>query len=364
MPSFAELTTLRLGGAIGQLLEPETTEDLVAVLRDVDAEAGRPLIVLGGGSNVVPPDDGAALVVRPRDDSVRVTPLEPDAAGTPRVYVTVGAGASWSGLVDRALDEGWCGFEALAGIPGSVGAAPVQNIGAYGHELGEILAGVRVWDRGRGSLRTVTPDALAPGYRTSSLKRAARARAAAEGEGRTVPRSGPGLVVVAVDFVAARSPLAAPVRYGELAEALGVAVGERPLARDVAAAVLGLRARKGMVVDPADRDTWSAGSFFTNPVLPAQAAARLPADAPRFEAGTDGAGQPLVKTSAAWLISHAGVPRGWGLNDRARTSSKHVLALTNQAGASAADILALAAYIAGRVKAEFGITLEQEPDIL
>jgi UDP-N-acetylmuramate dehydrogenase len=303
------------------------------------------------------------------------------------LLLRVGAGARWAELAERAVAEGWSGFEALVGIPGSVGAAPVQNIGAYGHEIAELIASVTVWDRLAGTVRTLGRADLAFGYRTSAIKNpvAGTGRCAAHGPpppthtsatpdaGAPATHSGtsnggstsPRIIVLSVDLRTRVHPLSAPIGYPELARALDVRLGERAPLADVAQAVLGLRRSKGMLVDREDHDTWSAGSFFTNPILPAARAAELlPADAPRFDAGLDESASPLVKTSAAWLISHAGIGRGWGLNRRATTSTKHVLALTNRGGATARDIHELAAAIATRVEAAFGVTLTPEPTIL
>ncbi|MDR3202730.1 MAG: UDP-N-acetylmuramate dehydrogenase [Bifidobacteriaceae bacterium] len=344
--AFGDITTLRVGGPIGQLVDARSEEEFAEAVRGADA-AGRPIVVLGGGSNVLAPDAGAPLVVRPVYSGVRAA----RAPGADQVVIEADAGTSWDALTALASAEAWSGFEALAGIPGSVGAAPVQNIGAYGHEVSELVTAVRVWDRDAGAARRVPAGELAFGYRTSALK-AGRAPGGA---------AGPRAVVLAVEFAAPRRVDSSPVAYGELAATLGLETGARAPAALVRDAVLALRGSKGMVLDPADPDTRSAGSFFTNPVIPAALAARLPADAPRFPAGTDAAGGPLVKTSAAWLMTRAGIDRGWGLNPRARTSSKHVWALTNAGGATARDVAELADALRRRVAEVFGIALTPEP---
>jgi UDP-N-acetylmuramate dehydrogenase len=340
--TFAALTTLRLGGPITKLVDAATPADLIAAL----TPSSPPCVLLGEGSNTVAPDAGAPVVVRPRWAGIDIVHEDPTT-----LLLRVGAGMRWADLVDRAVGEGWSGFEALAGIPGSVGAAPVQNIGAYGHEVGELIDSVVVWDRLRGSQRTLRASDLAFGYRTSAIKASLDAG---------LPR----WVVLTVVLRTRLDPRSAPVTYPELARTLGVRVGERAPSADVAQAVLALRRSKGMLVDDADHDTWSVGSYFTNPTLPAARAALLPADAPRFDAGRTPDGAPLVKTSAAWLISHAGIPRGWGPTPRATTSTKHVLALTNRGGATAKDIHTLASAITTAVQTTFALTLVPEATIL
>jgi UDP-N-acetylmuramate dehydrogenase len=252
--------------------------------------------------------------------------------------VRVAAGEDWDRLVARAVASGWVGVEALSGIPGSVGATPVQNVGAYGQEVAQTIASVRCWDRVERRQRTIAAADCGFGYRTSRFK-AEPAR----------------FLVLEVTFQLRIGDLSTPLTYAELARSLGVEPGARRPLPDVRDAVLGLRARKGMVLDEADHDTWSAGSFFTNPVLAAAAADRLPAGAPRWpqEGG-------LVKTSAAWLIEHAGFGKGYGTGP-ARVSTKHTLALTNTGGASTSDLLALAAELRDGVRQRFGIELVNEP---
>ncbi|MDR1428247.1 MAG: FAD-binding protein [Bifidobacteriaceae bacterium] len=435
--AFADVTTLRVGGPIGRLTDAASPAELIAA---IPAPGDPAAILLGAGSNTVPPDAGAAHVIRPRWADVTVH-ADDDGA----ILVGVGAGAVWAELAERAVAEGWSGFEALVGIPGSVGAAPVQNLGAYGPEVCELVASVTVWDRSAGVVRRLGPEDLRFDYRTSALKtvrpqRAARPRpaAAANGPGSDagpdalagwVPARGPAsdagpaasagwvpargpmtrlgksgtltppapagrvptrapasdagpavpaspsppaplfpsfpeLVVLSVTFRTRRSALSAPVAYPELAALLGVNLGDRTRPEEVADAVLALRRAKGMLLDPADRDTWSVGSYFTNPVIAAERAVALPSDAPRFGAGRDSAGNRLVKVSAAWLIAHAGIACGWGLNARATTSTKHVLALTNRGGASAGDIRELGAVIVRRVEAAFGIALVSEAIVI
>jgi UDP-N-acetylmuramate dehydrogenase len=330
---LADLTTLRLGGPARTHVEATTTDELVAAVRDADA-AGEPVLLVAGGSNLVVADEGfPGTVVRIATRGVRV---EEDTCGG--AMVTVAAGESWDDLVARAVRSGWIGVEALSGIPGSVGATPVQNVGAYGQEVAQTVASVRCWDRREGAVRTFFAADCGFGYRTSRFKR---------DPGR--------FLVLEVTFQLRLGDLGAPVRYGELSRALGVEPGGRAPVAEVRAAVLKLRAGKGMVLDPEDHDSWSAGSFFTNPVLAPELAQRLPEDAPRWEQ-PDG----TVKTSAAWLIERSGFAKGYG-DGRVRLSTKHTLALTNRGGATTVDLLALAAEIQAGVLEKFGVWLENEP---
>jgi UDP-N-acetylmuramate dehydrogenase len=329
---LADHTTLRLGGPAEEYLRAEDERTLVDAVSAADA-AGRPLLVLGGGSNLVVADEGfPGLVVQVATTGVEV---EGDTCGG--AFVTVAAGESWDAFVARAVAEGWVGVEALSGIPGSVGATPIQNVGAYGQEVADTIARVRTWDRVDRRHRTFFPADCGFGYRTSRFKQDPERH-----------------VVLSVSFQLRFGDLGAPVRYAELARTLGVEQGERAPLAEVRKAVLALRAGKGMVLDEADPDTWSAGSFFTNPVVPPQ---DVPEGAPRWEQ-PDG----LAKTSAAWLIEHAGFGKGYGL-DRGRVglSTKHTLALTNRGGASTGELLALAAEVRDGVRERFGITLVNEP---
>jgi UDP-N-acetylmuramate dehydrogenase len=260
--------------------------------------------------------------------------------------VTVAAGEPWDGFVEEAVRSGWIGLEALSGIPGSTGATPVQNVGAYGQEVAGSVATVRTWDRAENRIRTLAGSECEFGYRDSLFKRERF-------------RAGPRYVVLEVTFQLVVADRSESVKYAELARTLGVAIGDRVPLADVRTAVLGLRRGKGMVLDDADRDTWSAGSFFTNPLLSVEDAARLPANAPRWPAA-DG----RVKTSAAWLIEHAGYSKGYGLPGPASLSTKHTLALTNRGSAVAADLLALAREVRDGVRAEFGVQLVAEPELV
>ncbi|GAA2075200.1 UDP-N-acetylmuramate dehydrogenase [Aeromicrobium halocynthiae] len=330
---LADLTTLRLGGPARNVVDATTEAELVEAVRVID-EAGDPLLLVGGGSNLVVADegfDGTCLRVLTRGVDVV---LDACSGAT----VTVAAGEPWDPFVARAVETGWVGLEALSGIPGSVGATPVQNVGAYGQEVAQTIASVRTWDRYDRVVRTFAAADCGFAYRTSRFK--------------VEPRRH---VILSVTFQLGLGDLGTPVAYAELARALGVEVGERAPLAAVRQAVLALRSAKGMVLDAEDHDTWSAGSFFTNPVLPADAAAALPAQAPRFEQ-PDGS----VKTSAAWLIQHAGFGRGHG-DGPARLSTKHALALTNRGGATTEDLLRLAREVRDGVRATYGISLEPEP---
>ncbi len=257
------------------------------------------------------------------------------------MVVRAAAGEDWDSLVARAVDDGWVGVEALSGIPGSVGATPIQNVGAYGQEVSETLTAVRVWDRSQRRPRTLAAADCGFGYRTSRFK--------AEPDR---------FVVLEVVFAFPRGELGAPIGYAQLADRLGVEPGARVPVAAVRDAVLDLRRSKGMVLDAADHDTWSAGSFFTNLLLDPTVAERLPAEAPRWPQ-PDG----RVKTSAAWLIERAGFARGHGAG-AARISTKHTLALTNRGGATTADLLALAREVRDGVSARFGVDLVPEPTLV
>ena len=338
--SLAGYTTVRLGGPAARFVDAERSADVVDVVSSADA-AGEPLLVLGGGSNLVVGDEGFdGTVVRIATGGVGY-----DRLGDGTVQLTVEAGMDWDATVARTVAEDLGGLECLSGIPGLVGATPVQNVGAYGVEVAELLVSVDLLDRRSGQVRTVAADALGLGYRTSVLKGADSA------------------VVLRVRFVLADGGLSAPIRYAELARVLDVPVGTRVPVAAARAAVLELRRGKGMLLDEADHDTWSAGSFFTNPVV---ADADLPAILDRFDADvtvpTYPAGVGQTKLLAAWLIERAGFPRGYaGAGGRVSLSSKHTLALTNRGGASAADLLALAREVADGVYARFGVVLRPEP---
>ncbi len=365
-PALSTLTTMRVGGVPDTMLEPATRDDLVTATLDVWGKGGDWLL-LGGGSNTVASDEGFPGTVI----HVVTRGIERLDAPAGRARIRVEAGEPWDDVVAHAVRNGWSGIEALSGIPGSTGAAPFQNIGAYGQELAARLIAIDFLDYATGDVRRLAKAELGLGYRTSVLKR------------------GLAGVVLAVelDLADANEPLGAPlsepVAYAQLADALGVPLGSRVSVAELRRAVIALRASKGMVLDPDDPDSVSAGSFFTNPIVSENFARSLPAAAPRwpvepFEPDvvrTLGAGgvhpvdvPPLaegpyeVKLSAAWLIEQAGIRRGFALpGARAAISSKHTLALTNRGGAGADEIVQLASYVQGRVQAEFGVILHPEP---
>ena len=366
---LSDLTTLRIGGEISKLVEARSADEVIAAVSAAD-EAGEQLLVLGGGSNLVASDapfEGTVVLLRDPEepplldatcevgasgepdgipvDPAELTPLDPTCGGALVEYF---AGVDWDRAVRYAITREMVGIEALSGIPGTVGATPIQNVGAYGQEVASTISRVRTWDREKGAVRTFFSADCDFSYRDSVFKRTRYAGPVPSATGR--------YVVLSVTFQHTIGSLSAPIRYAQLAEALGVEVGDRVPMQEVREAVLRIRASKGMVLDPADHDTWSAGSFFTNPILPAAQAAELPEDAPRYDAG-----EGLVKTSAAWLISHSGIERGHAVGERAAVSTKHSLALTNRGGASSEDLVALAHDVQARVRDHYGIQLVPEP---
>ncbi|MHA7287080.1 UDP-N-acetylmuramate dehydrogenase [Arthrobacter sp. MDT3-44] len=347
---LADLTTARVGGPARTLVEASTEAEIVEAVRAADA-AGEPLLIVSGGSNLLIGDDGFdGTVVHITSTGFTVNDDDATCGG---VMVKVQAGQDWDELVRYTVMHAFSGLEALSGIPGSTGATPVQNVGAYGSDVSQTIATVRTYDRETDSIRSFTNFELKFGYRDSLLKQS------------TIDGS-PRYVVLSVEFQLGLGRRSKPVRYAELARALGIEVGARAYANDVRREVLKLRAGKGMVLDASDPDTWSTGSFFTNPVVAQETADRLPAEAPRYPSGADG----RVKLSAAWLIEHAGFSKGFGLGaddghaaagGRASLSSKHTLAVTNRGGASASDLLAVAGLVRDGVERTFGIRLEPEP---
>jgi len=332
---LSELTTLRLGGPAGRFVQAATEDEVVEVVRE-----GEPLLVMAGGSNLVVADAGYPGTV-----------LRIATRGVARDGATleVAAGEPWDPLVASCVADGLAGVECLAGIPGSVGATPIQNVGAYGQEVAETIVGVRVLDRARDTVEELAPESCGFTYRSSAFKRE---------PGRWV--------VLAVRFALHASELSAPIRYAELARALDVELGGRAPLAQVREAVLALRRRKGMVLDDSDPDTVSAGSFFTNPILDAGAFAALQARAAdrlgpdvRPPAWPEGDGR--VKTSAAWLIERAGFHRGQGDPEGIAISTKHTLALTNRGAGTTAQLVALAREIAAGVHEAFGVDLTPEP---
>jgi UDP-N-acetylmuramate dehydrogenase len=342
---LSSLTTMRVGGPASRLITVETTDELVDAVREVD-DAEEPLLVLSGGSNLVVADQGfPGTVVRVA--TTGVTRESVDSCGG--AVVRVAAGEDWDGLVACAVEQGWAGIEALSGIPGLTGATPIQNVGAYGQEVAQTIAQVRTWDREEQAVRTFFNADCRFTYRHSRFKGTDR------------------FVVLDVLYQLDVADLSRPIAYAALADGLGVPLGTRVPLADTRAAVLDQRRKRGMVLDAADHDTWSCGSFFTNPILTKtefdefaeRAAERLGFEAPappRF-AEPDG----RVKTSAAWLIEKAGFAKGFGLPAPAALSTKHTLAVTNRGGATASDVLALARELRDGVEDAFGIRLVNEP---
>ncbi|MFD5276515.1 UDP-N-acetylmuramate dehydrogenase [Pseudarthrobacter sp. NPDC058362] len=343
---LSQLTTSAVGGPAATYIEARTEADIIDAVRSADA-AGEQVLIISGGSNLLISDDGfPGTVIRIASEGFTVN-AEDSCGG---VSVVVQAGHNWDALVEHAVRHAWSGIEALSGIPGSTGATPVQNVGAYGADVSQTIASVRTWDRERNAVQTFTSSELKFGYRDSILK-------------QTTVNGSPRYVVLTVEFQLPLGRMSAPIRYAELARSLGVETGKRAYANDVRREVLRLRASKGMVLDAGDRDTYSTGSFFTNPVVSGDLAAGLPEGAPRYPAGEDG----LVKLSAAWLIDQAGFGKGYGLEPdsvsrgRASLSTKHTLAITNRGAASAADMVAVAREVRAGVERRFGIVLHPEP---
>jgi UDP-N-acetylmuramate dehydrogenase len=361
-PSVAQVplagyTTLRLGGPARRFAEAAGDVELVAQVWAAD-ERGEPLLVLGGGSNLVVSDEGfPGTVVHV---ATRGMHHEPDGDC---VLLTVAAGEDWDTVVAGTVADGLAGLECLSGIPGLAGATPIQNVGAYGQEVAQTLMAVRGYDRERGEVVDLTAADCEFGYRTSAFKRSLRSWAA----------GGPGVtgrfVVLGVTFRLERSARSAPVRYAELARTLGVSEGSRAPLGEVRSAVLALRRGKGMVLDAADPDTRSAGSFFTNPVLDLAAFAELERTVaasfgPEVRVPAFPAGPKQVKVPAAWLIERAGFAKGYqpGPDGHgARISAKHTLALVNPGGATTASLLGLAREVADGVRKVLGVDLAAEP---
>ncbi|WP_234948087.1 UDP-N-acetylmuramate dehydrogenase [Corynebacterium sp. CNCTC7651] len=324
--SFASLTTLRVGGTPAELIRCTTAEELAETVARLDA-AGTDLLIVGGGSNLVVADGQLPLTaVLVANEGIELI----DGS-----LLRVQAGTTWDDVVAYAVERGLGGIETLSGIPGSAGATPVQNVGAYGSEISDVLTRVRLYNRETGADEWVTAESLELAYRYSNLKFTNRA------------------VVLEIELQLEPTELSIPLRH------LG---GERLPLAEARENVLATRRTKGMVLDAGDHDTWSAGSFFTNPVVPTALADAIDAKVgeagmPRFAAG-DG----QEKLSAAWLIERAGFPRGYpGEDAPARLSTKHTLALTNRGNANASDIVALATDVQAGVEKQFGVQLVPEP---
>jgi UDP-N-acetylmuramate dehydrogenase len=327
---LAELTTLRLGGPAGRVVIASTTDELVDLVRTAD-RAAEPVLIVGGGSNLVVADQGwDGLVVLVRTSRIDA-PVSPNS-----VTVIADAGVVWDELVAHSVEHGWSGLAAMSGIPGLTGATPVQNVGAYGSEVADVLAGLDVLDRRTGQVEKWPPERCRFGFRTSAFKHTDR------------------YVVLRVAFQLRRSGDAPAVRYLEVARRLGIEPGSRAPSKDVRQVVLELRRSKGMVLDAGDHDTWSVGSFFVNPFVPVE---QVPEGCPRWE--VDG----QLKLSAAWLIEKAGFAKGYRRGNVA-ISTKHSLALTNRGGATTDELLELAQEIRDGVEQRFGIRLRPEAHLV
>lgn len=375
---LADATTMRVGGEAARWIDATTRDEAIAVYRELEG-SDEPHLLLGGGSNTVAssePYEGTVLRMCTRGidelpaPAPRVRPADSVEPIDRSVTLRVAAGESWDALVARTVAEGWSGIEALSGIPGSVGAAPIQNIGAYGQELAAALVGIELLDADTLEPRFVLASQLRLGYRQSALKQGAMRG-----------------LVLSVDLRLHRSDdgRSQPIAYGQLAHALGVDLGVRVPLDDVRETVLALRASKGMVASDSDLDSVSAGSFFTNPIVSTRFAAQLPEDAPRWSVSPGPGAEPLaeptatvlpldaevpqraavesrVKLSAAWLIERSGIERGFALpHSKAAISSKHTLAITNRGGATGEQVAELARFVQARVENEMGVHLVPEP---
>jgi UDP-N-acetylmuramate dehydrogenase len=334
MADLRDYTSLRVGGPAKKFVEVGTESEIIAA---IEAAGDTPILIIGGGTNILVADTGfEGTVIRITSHSMQ---SEIDACSG--ATLTIGAGENWDEFVATTLERGFAGLETLSGIPGTVGAAPIQNIGAYGHEVSEFITRVRTYDRQAKGLKTFTNSECEFSYRNSHFK------------------AHPGrYVVLDVQFNLRQGEMTTAITYAELAKKLGIEVGEKAPIAATRTAVLELRGAKGMLLNPSDRDSWSAGSFFTNPIVSKEIAAQLPEGAPQWPT-SDG----MIKTSAAWLIENSGVHKG-DSHGGARVSTKHVLALTNAGNATATDIAELAKSAQKSVFEKFGITLEAEVNLV
>lgn len=334
MADLNQYTSLRVGGPAKNFISVATEDEILAA---IEAAGDAPILILGGGSNVLISDQGFDGTVIHIANNQAQSEVDACSGAT----LTIGAGENWDEFVAATIARGFAGLETLSGIPGTVGAAPIQNIGAYGHEVAEFITRVRTYDRVAKAVKTFTNSECEFEYRNSIFKRT---------PGR--------YIVLSVQFQIRRGEISTPITYAELAQKLGIEVGQKAPVVDVRDAVLELRGAKGMLLDADDHDSWSAGSFFTNPIITAEVASSLPAGAPQWPLD-DG----RVKTSAAWLIENSGIAKGRALGG-ARVSSKHVLALTNSGSATAEEIAQLAREVRASVLEKFGITLEPEVNLI
>ncbi len=334
MADLKQYTSLRVGGPAKNFVNVSTEAEIIAA---IEAAGDSPVLILGGGSNVLIADAGFEGTVIHIANNQAESEVDACSGAT----LTIGAGENWDAFVAATINRGYAGLETLSGIPGTVGAAPIQNIGAYGHEVAEFITRVRTYDRQAKAIKTFTNAECEFEYRNSHFKKH---------PGR--------YIVLSVQFQLRLGEISTPITYAELANKLGIAVGERAPVAETRTAVMELRAAKGMLLNPEDKDSWSAGSFFTNPIVSSDVAASLPEGAPQWPT-SDG----RVKTSAAWLIQHSGIDKGQ-THGGARVSTKHVLALTNSGSATAEEIAQLAREVRASVQEKFGITLEPEVNLV
>lgn len=334
MNDLSQYTSLHVGGPAQKIIQVSNEAEIIAA---IEAAGDSPILIMGGGTNVLIADSGfAGTVIRISNNSVQA---EVDACSG--ATLTIGAGEDWDTFVETTIEGGFAGLETLSGIPGTVGAAPIQNIGAYGHEVAEFITRVRTYDRQKKEIKTFTNSECEFSYRNSHFK--------------SHPER---YVVLDVQFQIRRGEMSDPITYLELAKKLGIEPGDKARVVQTRAAVMELRGSKGMLLNNEDKDSWSAGSFFTNPIISQQAADALPNAAPKWPLN-DG----RVKISAAWLIENSGMHKGDEVGG-ARISTKHVLALTNSGTATASDIAQLARQARDHVKDAFGIILETEVNLV
>ena len=334
MTELHKYTSLRVGGPAKSIVSVSTEAEIIAA---IEAAGDSPLLIIGGGSNVLISDSGFEGTVIHIANNQAESEVDACSGAT----LTIGAGEDWDQFVATTISRGFAGLETLSGIPGTVGAAPIQNIGAYGHEVSEFITRVRTYDRQAKAIKTFTNAECEFEYRSSHFKKH---------PGR--------YIVLSVQFQIRTGEISTPITYAELAKKLGIAVGEKAPVIDTRNAVMELRASKGMLLNPSDQDSWSAGSFFTNPIVSTEIASALPEGAPKWPTA-DG----RVKTSAAWLIENSGIDKGQS-HGGARISTKHVLALTNSGNATAEELIQLAREVRASVQEKFGITLEPEVNLV
>ena len=334
MTTLDKYTSLRVGGPAKSIVNVSTEDEIIAA---IEAAGDSPVLIIGGGSNVLISDNGFEGTVIHIANNQAESEVDACSGAT----LTIGAGEDWDQFVATTISRGFAGLETLSGIPGTVGAAPIQNIGAYGHEVSEFITRVRTYDRQVKAIKTFTNAECEFEYRNSHFKKH---------PGR--------YIVLSVQFQIRTGEISTPITYAELAKKLGIEVGEKAPVVDTRKAVMELRAAKGMLLNPNDKDSWSAGSFFTNPIVSTEIASALPEGAPKWPTA-DG----RVKTSAAWLIEHSGIDKGQS-HGGAAVSTKHVLALTNTGNATAEEIAQLAREVRTSVQAKFGITLEPEVNLV